>query len=254
MSPEDMLNGLRILNTRPAEQGKALSTAIKHAGGVCIELPALEIVAVYEWPPIPDLTKIQHAIFTSANAVHYFFAGLKQRSIAWAGMIHVIAIGQGSAAALRQWNIKIDCIPAVADSEHLLRIDALHEVYGQNILLVKGEGGRTLIADTLLSRRANLISLPVYRRILPEYSRKQITYLWQEDAVDIILFSSQQTMQNIFTLFGSDGHSWLCSKPCLVISERIAKEASALGIKTVLLSEYDALLETLCAYVKSPNH
>jgi uroporphyrinogen-III synthase len=46
-------------------------------------------------------------------------------------------------------------------------------------------------------------------------------------------------------LFGEDAQTWLRHKPCLVISERLAKEASLLGIQTVMIAKPEAILNTL---------
>ena len=106
------------------------------------------------------------------------------------------------------------------------------------------------ITKTLLARGANLISVNVYRSILPNTEQKFIHSLWHDDQVDIILFTSQQAMHNIFTLFGEAARVWLCSKPCLVISERLAEAAFTLGMRTIIVSRYDTILNTLEQYNK----
>lgn len=246
------LNGLRVLNTRPLGQAEGLSQAILNAGGISILLPTLAIEATPNtWlNQLPDLTSIQHAIFISTNAVNYFYKELKQQSISWPATIHTTAIGKASAAALAKWNIRIDPLPLIADSENLLQLDLLQQVKNQTILLVKGEDGRMDITNTLLTRGGHLISLAVYRRVLPSIDPQHLQSLWHHDAVDIILFTSQQSMLNIFTLFGEDARAWLCSKTCIVISERLEKAALNLGMRRVIVSRYDTILNTLEHYNK----
>ncbi|MDI9819564.1 MULTISPECIES: uroporphyrinogen-III synthase [unclassified Legionella] len=241
------LQGLRILNTRPSEQGKLLSLAIKAAGGLAVECPALTIEPKDKiWvTSLPNLQQVENAIFISANAVHCCFRVLKEEKIIWPGSIQIIAVGQGTANALHQNHIKVDLMPAVPQSESLLALEAMQNVNKKTILLFKGEGGRTLIADTLIGRGANLIPVDVYKRNPPDLDRQQVQTLWHENAVDIILFTSQQAMANIFILFGKEAQSWLCDKPCLVISERLAKAAAQLGIKTIIVSNPETILITL---------
>ena len=246
------LKGLRILNTRPSEQGRALHEAICAAGGESIDLPALAILPTTDdWlKNVPNLDSIDHAIFISTNAVTYFYSKLAQQGLTWPTTIQTTAIGKASAAALATWNIRIDHVPSTADSEHLLQLGALQEVKNQTILLIKGEGGRMNITKTLLERGAHLISLAVYRTILPNTLQKQVYSLWHDNQVDIILFTSQQAMQNIFTIFGKAAHSWLCSKPCMVISERLAEAAFILGMRTIIVSRYDKIMDALAHYNK----
>lgn len=248
MKPD--LNGLRVLNTRPTGQAESLSVAIRKANGVSIELPTILIEPTSnEWiSHLPNLSTIKHAIFISVNAVNYFFKELKKRHIQWNQNINVSAVGNATANALKVLNIDVHHVPPHANSEDLLQLGALKKVKNQRILLVKGEGGRVLIEDTLLERGANVIDLLVYRRVLPKIHLQDIHSLWREDQVDIILFTSQLAMSNIFTLFGEPARSWLCMKPCLVISKRLAKEASLLGMQTIFVSSYNSIVNDLIHY------
>ncbi len=234
-----------MLNTRPLPQGEHLNQAINTAGGIAIACPALTIVPTDEtWlSALPDLQQVTQAIFISANAVDYCFIPLAQR--AWPTTIQVIAIGRATAEALTNHGIQVNLIPAHADSEHLLKLKELQEVNSKMILLFKGEGGRPLIAETLLARGAKLFIFDVYKRLMPKPNSGQLYSLWHNKAVDIILFTSQQAMHNIFALFGEDAHAWLCSVPCLVISERLAKEAALLGMQTIIISTPETILTTL---------
>jgi len=256
MTSQNKLQGIRILNTRPKEQSIPLSQAIREAGGISIDFPTL----VIEREPsnwlenLPNLTEVHHAIFISANAVDHFYAALKQLGLPWPSTIRTIAIGKATALALTNRDIRVDQTPAIADSDHLLQLSALKDIRNQTILLIKGVGGRMDITRTLLQRGAKLVSLDVYRRALPVVSQQTTHSLWHDTEVDIILFTSQQAMHNLFTLLGQDARAWLCRTPCLVISERLAEAASLLGIQTIVISSYDTLLSTLEHFNKGLIH
>lgn len=244
------LHGLRILNTRPKKQGQKLAASIINAGGVSIDCPSIEIQAIpCEWmDTLPDLYTVNQAIFISANAVDYFFQQLQGQSKAWPEQINVIAIGDASAQALNAYGIRVHHIPAMADSEHLLALPCLQSLSEQSILLVKGEGGRSLIEQELLRKKAQVFALSVYQRILPTLPLGFTHSLWRDDAVDIILLTSEQSMHHLFELFSPDAHAWLRSKPCFVISERLAHIAASLGIKKVRVSPPDSIINSLLDY------
>ncbi|WED42505.1 uroporphyrinogen-III synthase [Legionella cardiaca] len=246
------LQGLRVLNTRPLEQGKALSFAINAADGIAIECPALAIEPI-EFV-LPDLTKAEQAIFVSANAVQYVSHVLKAKKTHWPTSLCVIAVGQGTAAALKKNGINVDFIPEEATSESLLTLGHLKQVRGKTILLFKGEGGRTTIAETLIARGAHLNIVEVYKRIMPKFNLQYLHSLWHEKAVDIILFTSQQAIQNVFAMFGKAAHDWLCNTPCLVISERLAKVAALLGMKRIMVSSPETILQTLHQFNQGLTH
>ena len=246
------LQGLRVLNTRPKQQASSLTQAIEDAGGISINLPALDIKPTENtWKnKLPTLLKNFHtAIFTSPNAVHYFFTEISPHT--WPNDTKILAIGQGTTKALIQQGFRTPTCPKQPDSEHLLMLDALQNIKNQDILLIKGQGGRTLINATLTARGACVSILDVYQRVLPQHNKKRTQTLWHEDAVDIILITSETALFHLFALFGEQAHAWLCSKPYLVISERLRKAAYDRGIHTVMVSSYDHIIHQLQSYSSS---
>lgn len=251
------LHGLRVLNTRPLPQGHALSRQIEEAGGQVIECPTLAIEPTDPgWvSSLPNLEKVNYAIFISANAAQGCFNVLDRKKINWPKNIQNIAIGHATATVLRQYPLHVDFIPEISDSEHLLALPPLQVIKGKTVLLFKGVEGRTLIAETLVQRGAHLISFDVYRRTLPASVNHQwIDSLWRNDSVDIILFTSQQAMQNLLTIIGDEAHSWLYQKPCLVISNRLAVIAASLGMKNVIFSSQERLLTSLDQFKQGLLH
>lgn len=228
--------GLRILNTRPLGQNQALSQAIREAGGIPVECPALAIHPVENdwWQVLGDLASIDWAIFTSTNAVQFFF----EKQTSWPESIRVAAVGQATANALQRRGVRVDDLPLSSSSEGLLNLEALQQVQGKRVLLVKGEKGRTLLADTLTERGAIVHQLAVYYRALPVVNPLYIASLWQDDAIDAVVFTSGDAMQYLFQMFGSEARDWLCRKPCWVQSHRLAKVAADLGIITIMVDDF----------------
>ena len=249
---QNTLNGLRVLNTRPIDQGLALAETISLAGGFSIPFPALVISQTpTDWVnKIPTSRPIDKAIFISANAVRYFCRGCPNYQRVLSVSTQILSIGEATSLALRQQKISVHAVPIVSDSKHFLQLDELNAVKNQTILLVKGEGGRTLIAETLCLRGAHVIPVDVYRRNLPQIDKVKATHLWRDNAVDIIVFTSEQAIHNTFVLFGGDARPWLCNLPCVVISNRLAQVASLLGIQNILVSQHDSILQTLEHYTK----
>lgn len=250
------LRGLRVLNTRPLQQSQELNQKIKIAGGLPLSCPALEIAPPgQDWLPLlPNLPNVQQAIFTSANAVAWSFSVFTEKQIAWPEHILVTAVGHGTALALRSRQLRVDNIPDISDSEHLLMLNTLQAIRNETILLIKGKGGRTLIANTLQERGAQLIELDVYQRKLPDINQKKLDRWWREGCVDIILFTSQEAILNIMTMFGKDAEAWLKRTPCLVISERLAQAALKSGIQNISICSPDTILEALHQFNKGHTY
>lgn len=250
------LQGLRVLNTRPKEQAQELSALITQAGGMAIECPTIEIQApTQDWlRALPHLDTVDYAIFISANAVSYCFSKLKQDAISWPTSIKVIAIGQGSAKKLHQYGITVHALPEIADSEHLLALKTLQKIENQSLLLFKGEAGRELIEQELKEKGARLITVPVYKRVLAPVDKELMHSLWRDNAVDIILLTSEQSIRNLFKLFTEQAHHWLQNKPCIVLSERLAKVAASLGINHIIISHPQRMISALFDFKQGLIH
>lgn len=245
------LEGLRILNTRPNPQGLLLNEAIIAAGGQAIHYPALSIVPTAKtWLNALPLSISHHAIFISANAViHGVPDWLQQPS--WSETIELTAIGNATAHALVQQGLRVDNIPLIADSEHLLLLNTLQDIKDKTILLFKGVGGRTVITDTLKRRGAHLIELEVYQRLIP----KSETQPWpSNNAIDVVLFTSQEAMQNTLIRLNDDAKTRLKEIPCLLISSRLAAVANQLGWQQTMVCNVDNIMETLHQFNKGLLH
>lgn len=196
---------------------------------------------------LPALSTINTAIFVSANAVHYFFKGLESHQVTWPNSITMITIGQTTANTIKHYHQGRIYQPRIADSEHLLQLENLQQITGKAVLLITGRNSRPLIARTLETKGATIYHIPVYQRLVPEKNLDFTNSLWQDDGIDVILLLSQEATANLLTLFTEKAKAWVLSKPCVVISTRLAKAAHAAGFKTVITSTYEDLLTTLAS-------
>mgnify|MGYP000004522140 CR=1 FL=1 len=234
--------GCRVLNTRPLAQAQKLNDWITKAGGIAVSCPMLTIQSTpyAQWlPSLPNLEKIDQAIFTSSNAVKFFFAAFHNicthSPSFWPPTIKIIAIGKATAAMLAEYGLMNVTVPPISTSEQLIELPSLKLVQNQSILLVKGIGGRDLIATTLRQRGVNLISVDVYQRQKPATTKKYLQHLWRENGIDMIILTSKEAMQNLVALLGREALPWLRGKPCLVISQRLAECAKEIGMQHITI-------------------
>ena len=240
---------MRVLNPRAIHQAPHLSELLRQAGTDPIELPALCIEGM---PPswlntLPPLNTIAQAIFVSPNAVDFFFKQVDASM--WPTSIINLSLGMGTAKTLMRHGIRVHVMPDEANSEHFIDLDTLQNITQQRIALIKGRNGRELIAQHVMERGAQLIELEVYQRTCPHINKKHAQTLWENNRVDMIVITSQEIMDNLFFLFGPHAKQWLCGKPFVVISERLAQSAHELGVKTVITTRYGSLLNTLKNYL-----
>jgi uroporphyrinogen-III synthase len=181
------LSGFVVLVTRPEHQADELVTAIDDAGGEAIRFPVIyiepqdsaDVSRRLEALPAADIT-----IFISTNAVMYGLHCVAGDETA------IAVIGPATKSAIESAGRQVDIFPEQGyDSEHLLAAAELQDVSGKNIRIIRGDGGRELLADTLRERGATVDYLSVYRRLTRAYSPNLLAGLehrWRDGQVDCV--------------------------------------------------------------------
>ena len=246
------LKGICLLNIRPADRGQKDWQAIEKAGGEIIHFPMLESKPVpTSIETLPELLKsAQIAIFVSQAAVEYTFLLLEKMEQSWPDSITNIAIGSKTADSLKKMGVNKVLAPEIAESEHLLELACLQEVEHQTILLFRGKEGRALIEQELSRRNACLHAFRVYENIMPHYNAAEIKRLTDNSRINVLLITSVQAMENLFQTIGPSAGNWLKTLNCLVISDRLAKEAENRGLHVRMTSRPEQIVKALINFNK----
>jgi uroporphyrinogen-III synthase len=232
----------------------ALCALIEAYGGIPRAFPVLEIAA----PTAPEPARkalcapADLVIFISPNAVSYASQLLGEYSLP--KNARLAAVGSGTAQALARAGLKVDLQPTKRfDSEGLLALPELAQVTGQRILIVRGEGGRALLGDTLRARGAEVGYAEVYRRCRSATDPKPVLQTWRQE-VDLVTTTSIDILLNLKSMLGEAGWPLLSHTPLLVISERMRGQAQQLGWRRILLAQgasNESIVARLCNWVKS---
>lgn len=250
------LVGLGVLVTRPVHQSKALCELIRAAGGHAIRFPALEIRGPSDPGSVRALLErlgdYQLAIFVSANAVRY---GLEMVQVAGVSLreLELAAVGRPTARALTAAGFELGAVPdGRYDSEALLAHPRLQQVAGQRIVIFRGQGGRALLGETLCLRGAEVAYAEVYRRVCPTSNPDDVLARWSD--IEVVTATSNEALDNLVHLLGEANLTRLQQTPLLVISERMARHAAALGFRQVQCTERagdEAIVAALIKYNKA---
>lgn len=222
------LAGCGILVTRPPAQADGLCEAIESAGGSAIRFPVLSIDGRDRQDIEADLGNLSPdvVVFVSANAVTFGLPVLDDIDALFA------AVGPATAAALRAAGRPPDIVPASGyDSEALLAEPALTDVRDKRILIVRGENGRELLADTLRDRGAAVSYLPVYRRERYQHDVETIADLERRllaGAVDVVSVLSVETFEHLVELLPARALERLRETPLVAPGERVIIAAGEL--------------------------
>jgi len=243
--------GRAVVITRPRAQADVLARAVMASGRSAFILPLLEIDPVDDAAPLraalAELAQYALVAFVSPNAVDAAFAHLT----AWPAAVPVAIVGDGSRAALARhgvagpaFTIFSPADSAHSDSEHLLRSLDLATYAGQRVLIVRGDGGRELLADALRAAGARVEAVAAYRRttpvLTPELGARLRALLAQPN--DWIITSSEALRGLAGLVRSLEGDRPGTLMPALrqqrliVPHARIAETADALGLPHVILT------------------
>jgi uroporphyrinogen-III synthase len=246
------LNGARVLVTRPAHQAENLSGLIQGRGGEAVRFPVLDIVARDNIEEVQyalkNLDKFQWVVFISPNAVNFALKA-NNGKIDRLKTVRFAAVGRATAQALEAAGLAVDVVPEQGyTSEALLAMPQMQQVKGQACLIVRGEGGREELANTLRSRGAVVQYLEVYKRTIPSIDSSQVVQLLAQHRLDVITATSGEALQNLLIMLGENNHQLLLPIPIVVVSDRIRQLAAGMGFKRIAVTENPAdtaILETV---------
>jgi uroporphyrinogen-III synthase len=236
-----------VVVTRPRAQAGGLAEALRAIGRTAEVLPLLQIATADDPAPLRAALAALHdyalAVFVSPNAVDAAFAHLD----AWPPAVPLAVVGEGSRAALARHGVAapVHTIhspldPARADSEHLLQSLDLAAFAGRRVLIVRGDGGRELLADALRAAGATVEAVAAYRRstpeLTPELAARLRVLLAQPN--DWIITSSEalRGLAALVAALGPELQERFERQRMVVPHARIAETAHALGLRHVTLT------------------
>ncbi len=226
------LAGRTVLVTRPAHQAPGLAERIRAAGGEAYVFPALAIEPVPHTELAASLTALRGAdalVFVSPNAARVGMAAIRTAG----GLPHaarVFAVGPGTARALADAGVDGVIVGDGQDSEALLALPALQDVAGRQVLIVRGVGGRPLLAATLAARGARVAFLECYRRTCPHGDPAPLLAQWQAGGIDAVTVASAETLHNLAHMLGESGLASLVHTPVFAPHAKITEAARRFGI------------------------
>jgi uroporphyrinogen III methyltransferase/synthase len=199
------LFGKRVLVTRPRRQASDLVRRLEELGAVPLVLPAVEIREPSDWSAVDAalarLAEYHWLVFTSANGVHALVRRLRQigRDLRALGSVQLAAIGPGTTAALRDYQLEPDLVPAEFRSESLA--DALRQrAAGQRILLARADRGRELLRQELEAVAA-VDQIAVYSQVDAIDAASDVFDALRRGEIDYITLTSSNIARALIRAF-----------------------------------------------------
>lgn len=244
---------MAVLVTRPGEQGQALCQQLKNAGFEALHHPLIRI------QPGNGLATLNQHLFdceiiiaVSQHAVLYSQQTLQHQHQVWPVRVTYLAVGQKTAHVLSKVTQQKVHYPEIGDSEHLLLLDTLLNVKGKKVVILRGNGGRELIYDTLIARGAEVEYVETYSRESIAFRSELLVPTWQDKRITQLVITSSGQLEYFVSQLSTSEMTWLKTLELYVPSERIAQEALKLGFEKVI-NTYSASNKDLLATLQSTD-
>jgi|SRR5271166_1176750 len=237
------LLGIGVLVTRPEQQAMPLCRLLAAEGAVSFPFPAIDIKPLAERRDlIARVGQLEHfdlIVFVSANAVRFGAQLLDQKRD-----LPLAAVGPATARALNQAGYRVAVVPADGvDSEALLAHPRLQHLVGRRILIIKGSGGRELLATALAERGAIVELADVYERVPATRSAAELAELerhFAADRIQVITATSVELGASLLRMATPALRAYVERVHWLVPSARVAESLGKSGLRAPLVQAASA--------------
>lgn len=220
-------DSIPFLITRPAGKADNLLASLDNDGIAYLYQPLITTAQVgLKTQDLPLLQQADAIIFVSVSAV----SCLQNQVEAAALTAPLFAVGQTTAMALQRWLAREVIVPEDQRSEGLLQLPQLQQVSGKTVAIVRGNAGRELIKQGLVWRGANVRYIQSYKRQPLPLDGALLCQQWQQAGIRCIVATSNEILQQLFSLVPTAQLPWLQQRDWILVSPRMQDSALALGI------------------------
>ena len=250
------MSAWRLLLTRPADESEALAQTLRAQSIYSAGFPLLAIEPAPIGPAqralIQALERYSAVIVVSKPAARLCLDLIDEQ---WPRLpsLNWFTVGAASAAILQARGLEVATPSGGDDSEALLQLPLLAMALqgpAPQVLIVRGEGGREVLAHALREQGARVDYLELYRRTLPLYAPSALAERIQAERLNGLVVSSGQGLQHLLQVAG-DGWPALAGLTLFVPSARVAAQAEAAGARRVVNCQGASAQALLAALAES---
>jgi uroporphyrinogen-III synthase len=217
----------KFLLLRPTTKIDASVKRFAEAGLDAVGCALIDIV------PLTSDIKVSHhqpdlIIVTSTAAADLFVEHAEQDV---PKEVPIIAVGPSTAKKLAsKFSNVSEAVPA--NSEGVVAAIQARKIKPKQALLLKGEGGRQLIQQSLEKEGIKLVHQDLYKRVC--LHKAQLTQEFVQSDIHCIIATSAAFVDAAYNYFEPE---WLNSIQWIVVSDRVKLHLAALGAKQIINSE-----------------
>lgn len=234
---------MKVLIICSIQNAHGLIKRLKKSGKDAWYLPFIQYM------PGKDLLSLQKKIsnlsfgdlifFTSKNVMLFSNTVIKLKQNIWTKNIKYYAIGRATALTVKKFfGYEVEYPSLKENSEHLMQLPSLKNIKGKTALILRGNGGRNVLSNTLKKRGATVIFCECYKRYYKYYNGVLLAKSLRNIKINTLVITSGEILKNFYFLFThNDQKEWLLNCQLIVVSERLFYLAKSLGWKKIKVAK-----------------
>jgi len=147
-----------------------------------------------------------------------------------------VAVGEGTARALRQQGVQKIQVPLRMDSEGVLALPLMADLQGKPIALITAPGGRGLITKHIVLRGGELWRVDVYERIALSLNTATLNRLQALVGPTVLVLTSAEALHQVLAQLPDNLRARWLQQPVVVASARLAQLAKTTGFSQIHLA------------------
>jgi len=179
-----------VLITRSEEQAKPFLEKLSNLGFRIILFPLIEIKAINSNQLIAQFNQLNYdwIIFTSTNAVKYFFQLISPKLIS----CKIAVVGDKTKMAIKNLGLRVDFTPSKYTSKNLGEEISIKN--NDTILIPRSAIAKDNMLESLRVKGASVYPISIYKNSPINYSIKEIETIFSQK-IDYITFTSSSIVK-----------------------------------------------------------
>lgn len=246
---------MNVLVTRPDQRGQELVEMLAERQIFALHQPLFRLEAGRELLQLPSLlSRLNSGDFVfavSKHAIDFAAETLQQTGFHFRSDLHYFAVGQSSANHFCAKSEQVVYYPLLSEnSEGVLQLAQFQHLTGKNLLILRAETGRDLLANEAQKRGASVQYVECYRRIPVEENLSEKISLCKRAGIDTLVVTSGEILLSLMEHCFEEDKEWLINCRLIVVSRRLAHMAKNFGWENHKVSispkaDNSSLLQTL---------
>lgn len=230
------LFGRTVIVTRPKAQSAELIARLEEAGADVVAAPVIRLAPPASWDEvdraIATLSRYRWVVFTSVNAVRFFFDRLFacDRDARSLGDARVAVIGEHTAAAAREYGIVPDVVADESTGEGLAATLSKEDLAGAAILFPRARMAREHLPETLVARGAKVDLVTVYENQPVGTVSERVRTALARGKTTIVTFTSGSTVTAFLEALGAEAVDLMHDVTVACLGPVTAEVARARGL------------------------